>query len=155
MQYKGTKKPLPAIARDLNVDAIIEGTVSRSGNHLRITANLLQASPEKHLWAHSYDSQVGDALTVQGQPAQAVAHEIQVTLTPKEGNLLTTPRPMNPEAQDLYFRGRYVLGQGTEETEEKAIRYFQQAIEKVPACAEPYSALAMVYANWVPGANRP
>ena len=59
MQYKGAKKPLPEIARDLNVDAIIEGTVSRSGNHVRITANLLQAAPEKHLWAQSYDSDVG------------------------------------------------------------------------------------------------
>ena len=155
MQYKATKKPLPEIARELNVDAIIEGTVSRSGNHLRITANLLQASPEKHLWAESYDSEVGDALTVQGQLAQAVAREIQVTLTPRERNLLAAPRPVNPEAQDLYFRGRYVLGQATEATGEKAIRYFQQAIEKDPSYAEPYSALAIVYAIWMPGANSP
>ena len=67
LQYKGTKKPLPEIARELNVDALIEGTVSRTGNHLRITANLLQASPEKHLWAESYESELGDILTVQGQ----------------------------------------------------------------------------------------
>ena len=125
MQYKGTKKPLPEIARELNVDAFIEGTVSRSGNHLRITANLLQASPEKHLWAQSYDSEVSDALTVEGQLAQSVAREIQVTLTQKERNLLATSRPANPEAQDLYFRGAHVLYQGTEEAQEKAIRYFQ------------------------------
>jgi len=155
MQYKGTKRPLPEIARELNVDALIEGTVSRSGNHVRITANLLQASPEKHLWAQSYDSDVGDALAVQGQIAQSVAREIQVTLTQKERNLLAAPRPANPDAQDLYFRGMYVLSEGTEETEEKAIRYFQQAIEKDPGYAEPYSALAIAYANWVPGANRP
>ena len=155
MQYKGTKKPLPEIARDLNVDAIIEGTVSRSGNHLRITANLLQAPPEKHLWAESYDSEVGDALTVEAQLAQAVAHEIQVTLTPKERNLLATPRPVDPEAQDLYFRGAYVVKQGTEETQEKAIRYFHQAIEKDPGYAIPYAALATVYALWTPGENSP
>jgi TolB-like protein/DNA-binding winged helix-turn-helix (wHTH) protein len=155
MQYKGTKKPLSEIARDLNVDAIIEGTVSRSGNHVRITANLLQASPEKHLWAQSYDSEVNDALTVQGQIAQSVAREIQVTLTQKERNLLAAPRPANPDAQDLYFRGMFVLSEGTKEREEKAIRYFQQAIEKDPGYAEPYSALAIVYAIWVPGANRP
>ena len=155
MQYKGTKKPLPEIAKELNVEAIIEGTVSHSGNHLRITANLVQASPEKHLWAQSYDSEVSDALTVQGQLAQAVAREIQVTLSQKERNLLATPRPVNPDAQDLYFRGSYVLGQGTEETDEKAIRYFQQAIEKDPGYAQPYSALATVYANWVPGAGSP
>ena len=155
MQYKGTKKPLPEIARELNVDAIIEGTVSRSGNHVRITANLLQASPEKHLWGQSYDSEVSDVLTVEGQLAQAVAHEIQVTLTPKERNLLATPRPVNPEAHDLLLRGGYVLAQGTEEASEKAIRYFQQAIEKDPRYAEPYSALAVAYALWMPGANRP
>jgi TolB-like protein/DNA-binding winged helix-turn-helix (wHTH) protein/TPR repeat protein len=155
MQYKDTKKPLPVIARDLNVDAIIEGTVSRSGNHLRISANLLQASPEKHLWAQSYDSEVSDALTVQGQLAQAVAREIRVTLTQKERNLLAVPRPANPEAQDLYFRGHYILGVGTEETQEKAIRYFQQAIAKDAAYAAPYASLAIAYANWVPGANRP
>ena len=155
MQYKGTKKSLPEVARDLNVDAIIEGTVSRSGNHVRITANLLQASPEKHLWADSYDSEVADALTVQGELAQAVAREIQVTLTRKEHNLLSKHRPANPDAQDLFFRGIYDLQQGTQETQEAAIRYLQQAIEKDPSYAEPYSALAMVYANWVPGANRP
>jgi TolB-like protein/DNA-binding winged helix-turn-helix (wHTH) protein len=155
MQYKGTKKPLSEIARELNVDAIIEGTVSRSGNHLRITANLLQASPEKHLWAESYESEVGDALTVQGQLAQAVAREVQVALTQKERSLLAARRSANPDARDLYFRGRYVLPETTEEAQEKAIRYFQQAIEKDPGYAEPYSALATVYANWVPGANRP
>ncbi|HUE54041.1 MAG TPA: winged helix-turn-helix domain-containing protein [Terriglobales bacterium] len=155
MQYKGTKKPLPEIARDLNVDAIIEGTVSRSGNHLRITANLLQASPEKHLWAESYDSEAGDALTVEGQLARAVAHKIQVTLTPKERNLLATPRPVDPEAQDLYFRGGYVVKQGTEEAQKKAIRYFQRAIEKDPGYAAPYAALGTVYALWMPGENSP
>jgi TolB-like protein/DNA-binding winged helix-turn-helix (wHTH) protein len=155
MQYKGTKKPVPEIARDLSVDAIIEGTVSRSGNHLRITANLLQASPEKHLWAETYDSDVGDALTVQGQIAQSVAREIQVTLTQKERALLATPRTVNPEAQDLYLRGRYLVPQTTEGSYEKAIRYFLQAIEKDPGYAAPYSALALVYASWVPGANSP
>src|ERR1700736_2412181 len=88
MQYKGTKKPLPEIARELNVDALIEGTVSRSGNHLRITANLVQASPEKHIWAERYESEVGDALALQGEIAQAVAGQIQVRLTQKEQTLL-------------------------------------------------------------------
>jgi TolB-like protein/DNA-binding winged helix-turn-helix (wHTH) protein len=155
MQYKGTKKPLPEIARDLNVDAIIEGTVSRSGNHIRITANLLQASPEKHLWAQSYDSEVSDAVSVQGEIAQSVAREIQVTLTQKEKTRLATPRPVNPEAQDLYFRGKYVLPEATEESQKKAIRYFQRAIEKDPGYAAPYAVLALVYANWVPAANSP
>jgi TolB-like protein len=103
MQYKGTKKPLPEIARELNVDALIEGTVTRSGNHLRITANLVQAFPEKHLWAESYESQVGDALTVQGEISQAVAREVKVQLTHNERSLLAAARPVNPEAQDRLF----------------------------------------------------
>jgi tetratricopeptide (TPR) repeat protein len=94
-------------------------------------------------------------LSVQGQIAQSVAREIQVTLTQKERTLLATPRPVNPEAQDLYFRGFYVLPEATEESQEKAIRYFRQAIEKDPGYAAPYAALATQYANWVPGANRP
>src|SRR4029077_9824762 len=76
MQYKNSKKPLREIARELNVDALLEGTVARSGSHLRITANLVQASPEKHLWAESFESEVGDALAVQGEIAQAVARQI-------------------------------------------------------------------------------
>jgi TolB-like protein/DNA-binding winged helix-turn-helix (wHTH) protein/Tfp pilus assembly protein PilF len=156
MQYKGTKKSLPEVARELNVDAIVEGTVARSGSHVRITANLVQASPEKHLWAESYESEVGDALTVQGQLAQAVAREIQVTLTQKEQHLLAASRPVNPEAQDLYFRGLYVEFEfGTVESSEKAINYFQQAIQKDPNYATAYAGLAEVYANWVPGMNRP
>jgi TolB-like protein/Tfp pilus assembly protein PilF len=156
MQYKGTKKSLPEIARELNVDAIVEGTVARSGSHVRITANLLQASPEKHMWAESYESEVADVLTVQGRLAQAVAREIQVTLTQKEQHLLAASRPVNPEAQDLYFRGRYVEFEfGTVESSEKAINYFQQAIRKDPNYATAYAGLAAVYANWVPGMNRP
>jgi TolB-like protein/DNA-binding winged helix-turn-helix (wHTH) protein/Tfp pilus assembly protein PilF len=156
MQYKGTKKSLPEVARELNVDAIVEGTVARSGSHVRITANLVQASPEKHLWAESYESEVGDALTVQGQLAQAVAREIQVTLTQKEQHLLAASRPVNPEAQDLYFRGRYVEFEfGTVESSEKAINYFQQAIQKDPNYATAYAGLAAAYENWVPGMNRP
>jgi TolB-like protein/DNA-binding winged helix-turn-helix (wHTH) protein len=113
MQYKGTKKPLPEIARELNVNAFIEGTVSRSGNHVRITANLLQAFPEKHLWAESYESEIGDILTLQGQVAQAVAREIQVQLTPEQKKLLSKTRPVNPKAHDDYLRGRYLCDQDT------------------------------------------
>src|ERR1700738_1987329 len=124
MQYKGTNKPLSEIARELSVDAVAEGTVARSGSHVRITANLLQAFPEKHLWAESYESEIGDALSVQRQIAQAVAREIQVKLTQQEKSLLAVARPVNPEAQDLYLRGTYILRTGTTESSEKAIHYF-------------------------------
>jgi TolB-like protein/DNA-binding winged helix-turn-helix (wHTH) protein/Tfp pilus assembly protein PilF len=155
MQYKGTKKPLPQIARELNVDALIEGTVSRSGNHLRITANLVQAFPERHLWAENYEGQVGDALTVQGEISQAVAREIQVRLTQNEKSLLAGTRPVNPEAQDLYLRGLYIF-RGRDRTEaEKAIDYFRRAIEKDPNYAAAYVGLANVYSDWIPGMSRP
>ena len=154
MQYKGTKKPLPEIARELNVDALIEGTVSRSGNHLRITANLVQASPEKHIWAERYESEVGDALTLQGAIAQAVAREIQVKLTQQEQNLLAAATPVNPEAHDLYLRGLYSMrGMESAGSSEKAIKYFQQAIEKDPSYAAAYTALSNVYSTWIPGMN--
>ena len=155
MQYKGTKKPLPEIARELNVDALIEGTVTRSGNHLRITTNLVQAFPEKHLWAKSYESQVDDVLTVQGQISEAVAREIQVQLTQNEKSLLVAARPVNPEAQDLYFRGLYTFRGRDAAESEKALDYFRRAIEKDPNYAAAYAGLADVYSDWIPGMPRP
>jgi len=155
IRYKGTKKSLADIARELNVDAVVEGTVARSGSHLRITANLLQAFPEKHLWAESYDSEVGDALTVQGQIARAVAREIQVKLTRQEQNLLAAARPVNPEAQDFCLKGFFAMrGFESAESSEKAIKYFQQAIEKDPNYAAAYAGLAIVYSTWIPGMTR-
>jgi len=152
MQYKGTKKSLPDIARELNVDAVIEGTVARSGSHLRITANLLQAFPEKHLWAESYESEVGDALTLQGQIAQAVARQIQIKLTQREQNILSVARPVNPEAHDLTLKGFFTMrGAESGEASEKAVKYFQQAIEKDPNYAEAYGGLAIAYSIWIPG----
>lgn len=146
VQYKDTKKPLPEIARELNVDALIEGTVSRSGNHFRITANLLQASPEKHLWAESYESDVGDVLALEGQVAQAVAREIQVKLTPDEQKLLANTRPVNPEAHDDYLKGRYFCDKDTREPVEKGIKYFELAIKEAPSDPLGYAGLANCYA---------
>jgi TolB-like protein/DNA-binding winged helix-turn-helix (wHTH) protein len=152
MQYKESKKQLGEIARELNVEAMVEGTVVRSGSHVRITANLIQASPEKHLWAKSYESEIGDALTVQGQIALALTREIQVKLTQQEQGLLAAARPVNPEAQDLYLRGLYIVrGSESAESSDKAIRYFQRAIEKDPNYAAAYAALAHTYSVWIPG----
>ena len=151
-QYKGSKKQLGEIARELNVDAVVEGTVARSGSHVRITANLIQASPERNLWAESYESEVEDAFTMQGQIAQALTREIQVKLTQQEQSLLAAARPVNPEAQDLYLRGLYIVrGSGSAESSDKAIKYFQQAIEKDPSYAPAYAALAHTYSVWIPG----
>ena len=137
------------------MDALVEGTVARSGSHLRITANLLQAFPEKHVWAESYESEVGDALTLQGQIAQAVAGQIQIKLTRQEQNLLSVARPVNPEAQDLCLKGFFTMrGFESAESSEKAIKYFQQAIEKDPNYARAYAGLAIVYSIWTPGMTR-
>jgi TolB-like protein len=152
IQYKGSKKPLPEIARELNVDAIVEGTVARSGSHVHITANLIQASPERHLWAESYESEVADALAVQGEIAQTVGRKIGLSITEKERELLTVPRPVNPEAQDLYMEGRFAWHFAENaEASQKAVDYFEQAIEKDPSFAKAYAALASVYAVWTPG----
>jgi TolB-like protein/DNA-binding winged helix-turn-helix (wHTH) protein len=152
LQYKGSKKPLPEIARELNVDAIVEGTVTRSGSHVHITANLVQASPERHLWAESYESEVADALAVQGEIAQAVGLKIGLNITETERELLTVRRPVNSEAQDLYMEGRFAWNFAeNSEASQKAVNYFQQAIEKDPSFANAYAALASVYAVWIPG----
>ena len=148
MQYKGTKKTVPEIAGELNVDALVEGTVARSGNHLRITANLVQASPERHLWAETYESELGDILTVQGEVAQAVAREIQVKLTPEEKKLLGNTRPVNPKAHDDYLKGRYSCGEETRPGLDRAVQYFQQAIEESPNDPLAYAGLADCYAIW-------
>jgi TolB-like protein/DNA-binding winged helix-turn-helix (wHTH) protein len=146
VRYKGTQKPLPEIARELNVDALVEGTVTRAGNHLRITASLLQASPEKHLWADSYESEAGDILALQGQVAQAIAREIQVKLTPKEQALLGTSRSVDPQAHDDYFKGRFFCDKDTRAPIEKGVKYFEQAIREAPSDALGYAGLANCYA---------
>lgn len=148
MQYKGTKKSLPEIARELQVDALVEGTVSRSGNHMRITANLVQASPERHLWAETYENEVGDILSVQTQVAQAVAREIKVKLTPAEQDLLGKTRPVKPEAHDDYLKGRYLCNQDTREGLEKSIAYFQRAVQKAPDDPLGYAGMAECYSMW-------
>jgi TolB-like protein/DNA-binding winged helix-turn-helix (wHTH) protein len=153
-QYKSTKKTVPEIARDLNVDAVIEGTVLRSGNHIRMTVNLIQAHPEKHLWAESYEAEAGDIMNVQAAVALSVAREIQITLTPSERSLLNS-RTVNLAAQDLYFRGMYAWNSGTAEGTKNAVGYFQRAIESDPNYADAYVGLALAYAVWRPGLSGP
>jgi TolB-like protein/DNA-binding winged helix-turn-helix (wHTH) protein len=151
MRYKGTKKPVPEIARELNVDAVLEGTVLRSGNHLRITANLVQSSPETHLWAETYDSENGDILGVQQRVADSVAREIRVALSPRATTTLGDGSSVNPEAQDLYFRGLYAFRSAGGGATQTAVDYLQRAVKKDPNFARAYGVLAMAYAVWYPG----
>jgi TolB-like protein len=142
MQYKGVHKPLPQIGRELNVDAIVEGSVLRSGGHVRITAQLIHAPTDHHLWAESYDRELKDVLALQDDVARAIANEIRITLTPQDERRLPGTPPVNPEAFEAYLKGRYYWNKRTAQGIKKASDYFQQAIEKDPAYGLAYSGLA-------------
>ena len=143
MPYKGARQPLPVVARALNVDAIVEGTVLRSGHQVRITAQLVQASADKHLWAKSYEGDLGDTLSLQKQVASAIADQIRIELTPHEQSVLHRVASVNPEAYDDYLKGRFFFNKRN--SNERAQAYFQRAIEKDPGYAPPYAGLADIY----------
>jgi len=144
MRYKGTKKSLPEIARELNVNAIVEGSVIRSGQRVRVTAQLLEAPTDQHLWAETYDRDLGDVLKLQGEVADAIAQQIRAQLTPQQQTSLRSARPVNPAAYDDYLRGRFYFT--TEFTKpvslKKAQHYFEDAIQKDPDFALAYAGLA-------------
>jgi TolB-like protein/DNA-binding winged helix-turn-helix (wHTH) protein/Flp pilus assembly protein TadD len=146
MTYKGTHKPLPEIARDLNVDAVVEGSVSRSGDRVRITAQLIQLPADKHLWAKSYEGNLSDTLAVQNQVARAIADEIRIEITPEEQVALKRAKKIDPEAYEAYLRGRYFWNKRTADGLERAVDYFNQAIARDPNYAAAYSGLADTYA---------
>jgi TolB-like protein/DNA-binding winged helix-turn-helix (wHTH) protein len=145
MTYKNTKKPLRDIARELEVDAIVEGTVARSGDHIRITANLVQAFPERHLWAESYERELRDVFALQRVLASAIANEIQVKLTPQEQARIPSRKPIDPEAYQAYLKGRYFWNRRTGRDLQMAVKYFQRAIELEPSYALAYAGLADTY----------
>ena len=147
MQYKGARKPLPQIGRELNVDAVVEGSVMRSGDRMRITAQLIHAASDRHLWAESYEGDLRDVLALQSKVAQAIAREIRITLTPQERGHLAKARPVDPEAYELYLKGRYFWNKRTEEGLRKGIEYFRQAIGKEPSYALAYAGLADCYSE--------
>jgi serine/threonine protein kinase/Flp pilus assembly protein TadD len=144
MHYKGTKKTLPEIARELHVDAVVEGSVERSGGKVRITAQLIEAPTDKHLWASNYDRDLRDVLALQDDVARNVADAIRIELTPEDQNRQGATRQLNPDAQDAYLRGLYELRKGTENTD-NAIGYFQQAIDRDPNFALAYATLSETY----------
>jgi len=140
MLYKGVHKPLREIARDLEVDAIIEGTVLRAGDRVRITTQLIDAAKEAHLWAESYERDLRDVLTLQSEVAQAVAREVRVKLTPQEQADIAQVRRVDPEAYEAYLKGRYHWNRRP--GVRKGIEYFEQAIAKDPSYAAAYAGLA-------------
>jgi TolB-like protein/DNA-binding winged helix-turn-helix (wHTH) protein/Flp pilus assembly protein TadD len=142
MRYKGTKKSIPEIARELNVNAVMEGSVMRSGDRVRITAQLIQAIPEKHLWSESFERDLRDVLALQGEVAQAIAHEVKAKLTPQEQARLTRTRPINPQAYREYLEGRVHSWRHSTEGSELAIQHFQRAVEIDPKFVLGYVGLA-------------
>ena len=146
MTYKRVRKSLPEIARELNVEAVVEGTVLRSGERVRITAQLIQVPDEKHLWAQSYEGDLQDTLALQNNVARAIAEQIQVTLNRREEAALENSKKVNPEAYDAYLKGRYFWNKRTGEGLKKAVDYFDSAIATEPSYAKAYSGLADSYA---------
>jgi len=146
MQYKGTKKPLPEIAQRLKTDVIVLGSVLRSGRRVRITAELVQASTDRLLWAETYERDVGDILDLQNEVARAIADEIQAKLTPHEQVRLARRRMVNADAYEAYLKGRFFVNQFTEEALEKSKDYFQEAIQLDSAYGAAYSGLAEAWA---------
>src|ERR1700733_3774605 len=147
MQYKGTTKSLPEIARELNADAIVEGSVIRSGERVRVTAQLVQAPTDQHLWAETYDRDLGDILKLQGEVADAIARQVRAQLTPTQQAQLRVAHVVNPAAYDDYLRGRlYFTNEFTKpDSLRKAKRYYEDAIQKDPSFALAYAGLADTY----------
>ena len=146
MHYKGTRRTLPEIARELNVDAVIEGAVLRSGDRVRITAQLVRAASDQHLWAEEFQGEVRDVLALQSQVARAIAAQIRVTLMQQQ-TPLASARTINPEAYEYYLKGRYNFSERwSKEGYDNAIRYFEMAIQKDPNYAPAYAGLAHGYA---------
>jgi serine/threonine protein kinase/tetratricopeptide (TPR) repeat protein len=145
MRYKGTDKPLPEIARELNVDGLVEGSVLRVGGRVRITAQLIHAATDQHLWARSYERDLRDVLALQSEVARAIVEEVQIKLTPQQRARLARSRPVNPAAHEAYLMGRYYWARATEQSLRKSIEYFEEAIAKDPSYAPAYSGLADAY----------
>ena len=142
MQYKGVRRSLREIARELEVHGIVEGTVLRSGDRVRITAQLVDASQETHLWSESYEQDLRDVLALQAQVAQSIAREIRIKLTVVDQARVADVYPVEPDAYESYLRGRFHWNRRNAEGIRKATQYFQQAIAKDKTYAAAYSGLA-------------
>jgi TolB-like protein/DNA-binding winged helix-turn-helix (wHTH) protein len=146
MTYKHVHKLLPEIARELDVEAVVEGTVLRSGERVRITAQLIRAPVERHIWAQSFEGDLRDTLVLQKSVARSIAEQIQATLNQREQAALEHSKIVNAEAYEAYLKGRYFWNKRTGDGLKKAIEFFNRAIEKNPNYAEAYTGLGDAYA---------
>ena len=144
MQYKGAHKPLPEIAHELDVDAVVEGAVQRSGDRVHITTQLMSAN-DRSLWSEAYDRNVRDVLSVQGEVAAAITKEIQSNVTPRERQALSRPRPVDPVAYEFYLQGHYLWSKRTAADVTKALALYKRTLERDPNNALAYSGIAQSY----------
>ena len=155
MAYKNSHKPLADIARTLNVDAVVEGSVLRSGERVRITAQLIEVPADKHVWAQSYEGDLREALSLQSRVARAIAEQVQTALLPQEQAALARSKAVIPEAYEAYLKGRHFWNKRTVEDLKSAIAYFNRSIQLDPMFVQAYSGLADTYAllgDWEYGA---
>jgi TolB-like protein/DNA-binding winged helix-turn-helix (wHTH) protein/Flp pilus assembly protein TadD len=145
MQYKRAHKPLPLIARELGVDAVVEGTITYAGQKVRITAQLIRASDDRHLWSEKYERDLGDALKLQGEVAQAIAEQIQIKLTSREHRTLLRERHVEPRAYEAYVEGSYFGSKVSEDSLNKSVALMAQAIQIDPNYAQGYAGLSHSY----------
>jgi TolB-like protein/DNA-binding winged helix-turn-helix (wHTH) protein/Tfp pilus assembly protein PilF len=145
MQYRGTKKSLPVIGRELNVDAIVEGSIIRASDTVRISIQLINARNDRHLWAESYEQRAGNLVQLESEVAEAIADQIQIKLTSAEKQRISRARPVKPEAHEAYLKGLYFWNERTAASLKISIGYFEEAIRKDPSYALAYSGLADAY----------
>ncbi len=158
MHYKGVDKPVTEIARELSVQAVVEGSVLRSGDRVRITAQLIRVPADEQMWAHSYEGDLRDTLALQSQVAQAIAQQIRATLSQRQQAVLRNPKTVSSVAYEDYLKGRYFWNKRTGDGLRKAIDYFTRATDADPNYAEAYSGLADAYAlsgDWAYGVLAP
>jgi TolB-like protein/Tfp pilus assembly protein PilF len=155
VRYKGSDKPLPEIGRELGVDGIIEGSVRRAGQQVRITVQLIDAASDRHLWTDSYQRELLDVLALQSELAQAIAREIKIAVTPQQAAHLAARRPVNPETYEAYLKGMFWLNKATPEGTRKGMAYLREAVEKDPGDALAYAGLALGYITLAHGPAPP
>ncbi len=154
-QYEGSRKSIPEIARELHVDAVIEGSVLRSGNRVRITAQLIRAPSDQVIWTNTYERDLRDVLSLQRDIAVDIAERVKIHLASRAASPFAGARPLDPEAHDLYLQGLFHYEQNTENDLKEAIADYQKAIARDPTYAEAYAGVAESYVElgvfyWAP-----
>jgi len=162
MRFKDTQLSIPEIAKTLGVDAVVEGSVIKEGDRIRVTAQLIRGATDVHFWSETYDREMRDALTLESELALSIAKKVEVTVSGEEQQRLSSARPVAPEVYESYLRGRFVLGQANRPAVEQSIHYFEEALNRdatfAPAyvgLAEAYTSLGTVFGGMPPEATRP